>query len=109
MSAQKRYRQYKKQIRRTPSRNKSYVGYCHNPKHKGHLTVELLSEHNCVENDCFYFEIKKHNLWRDPKYTTRKVSSKKLKRIRTIISNSEDHPHFHRQLEKFKEDSDTNP
>lgn len=109
MSAQKRYQQYKKQIRRTPSRNKSYVGYCHNSKHKGYLTVELLSEHNCVENDCFYFEIKKHSLWRDPKYKTRKVSSKKLKRIREIIQNPEDYPNLRRQFKKFKEDSDTKP
>ena len=89
--------------------NKSYVGFCHNIKHKGYLTIELIAEHQCVEKGCAFFRVLDHPLWKDPGYHTQKVSSKKLKRIRDIIQNPEDYPNLHRQLKKFTKDSDTNP
>ena len=32
------------------------VGYCHCKLHKGHLTANLMREHECVQKGCHYFE-----------------------------------------------------
>ena len=37
-----------KQIMRSPSKNKTYIGYCHSERHKGFLTSELVKEHQCT-------------------------------------------------------------
>lgn len=34
----------------------SIVGFCHNPDHKGTLTVSIMNEHECIAKECFYFE-----------------------------------------------------
>ena len=33
---------------RTPAKNKSYVGYCYSPQHKGYITAAILKAHNCT-------------------------------------------------------------
>ena len=36
-----------KQIKKSKSRNKSYIGYCHHKAHKGYVTKKICDEHHC--------------------------------------------------------------
>lgn len=94
----------RKRIRRTKSNSRTYVGYCHHCKHKGHITPELLAGHNCVEKDCHYFSMCNHPIWTDSKYKTGQIKFGRLGIIKSIINNPdpEDHPHIKRELQKLK-------
>lgn len=35
---------------------KALVGICHNPIHKGYLSVTLLNKHDCIDKECRYLE-----------------------------------------------------
>lgn len=53
------------------------IGYCHNPMHKGYLSVNLLKCHKCLEKQCKYLEVdKKHPYWVSRK---RRRNDKKLR------------------------------
>ncbi len=44
--------------------SKPPVGYCHNPKHKGFVNIGLMKSHNCIANQCMYFErFETHEYW----------------------------------------------
>lgn len=84
----KRQKQQKKsyhQITRGCSNNKTYCGYCHHQKHRGWLTVQVMSEHNCLEKECRFFEKCEHPLWTDESYMTKQINYKKLSRIKKYI------------------------
>lgn len=53
------------------------VAYCHNPMHKGYLSVKIIRCHKCLDKQCKYLEIyEDKQYWVDRK---RKRNDKKLK------------------------------
>lgn len=53
------------------------IGYCHNPNHRGYLSVNLLKNHKCLEKQCRYLEVHKdHPYWVSRK---RRRNDKKLR------------------------------
>lgn len=55
------------------------VGFCHNPKHKGYLTVKTLKEHECLKKQCFYFQkFEERAYW---------VSKNKVKKYSNVMRN----------------------
>lgn len=37
-------------------RKEKAVGYCHNPSHKGYLSLKVYKQHKCAMKECRYFE-----------------------------------------------------
>ena len=73
-----------KKITRRPSPHKSYIGYCRNSLHKGHITLETAREHGCFEKGCRFFSPDlQHPIYTNKDYTSKKVSYKALSRMKT--------------------------
>lgn len=83
-----------KRITKTPAQNKTYVGYCHSPQHKGYITAKILKAHQCTYKEikdadgnvsmrpCPCLEKYEHVYWRD------KERSHLLRKLKNVIVNS---------------------
>lgn len=65
---------------------KSAVAYCHNPKHKGYLSLKNVKKHKCIQKGCFYFKkYKDHPYWVDKE--RQKKKRKFTERTTKVIKN----------------------
>lgn len=66
----------------------SRVGYCWCKLHRGYLTASLLKEHNCIENNCMYFQkFKESQFWRQKEKEKR--NRKEKQRLKKEIEQFE--------------------
>lgn len=72
-----------KLIKKDKSKNKTYVGFCHNKKHRGFITPKIMIEHQCIPNNCPYFEInEEHPLFTNYSYKTNEINYSTLIRLK---------------------------
>lgn len=100
-----------KKITRTAAKNKTYVGYCYSPQHKGYLTADVLKYHHCAykaikdENgnvtmrECPALQKLEHPYWKE------KEHAKLLRKFKKLIKGTS---LTDRSLKKLCEDEDWN-
>ena len=78
----------------------SIVGYCHNPLHKGILTITTMNGHDCIKKECHYFErFEDYQFWIRLR---RKESIKELNKEKRRLKKEVEE----RRLEKVKKAED---
>lgn len=53
------------------------VGYCHNKKHKGYLSANMIRQHECLGKQCAFFE-----KYADKPYWEEREKKKKMKKAK---------------------------
>ena len=63
------------------------VAICHNPTHRGYLSVPSMQDHKCLEKSCPYFQRIQHDYWimREQK----KMESKIMRKIRALYTSNQ--------------------
>lgn len=83
-----------KKITKAAAKNKSYVGYCYSPQHKGYITAAVLKHHSCLckavkdsngnvtVKECPCLQKLEHPYW------TEKEHAKLLRKLKKFIENT---------------------
>ena len=54
------------------------IGYCHNPTHKGYLSLKVYKQHQCNIKECRYYEkYEEHPYWQQKKHIKELKKKKK--------------------------------
>lgn len=78
-----------KQITKTRSKSKSYIGYCHSREHKGFLTAAIIKEHNCM-----------HKAYIDENGNTVYRECKQLEKLNTSFWVEKERAKLYRKMHK---------